>query len=362
MAQAIATAMDSRGRRKMMRLKGEGNSLNYTFRMHDPRIGRFFATDPLTKEYPELTPYQFSSNSPIDMVELEGMEGWAINNKGEVYYQPSVVFIVFDSEAAARKAASMGFKMPSQLASAEKSWQEMLARTPKVAKPQAEIRSDNLEDQVNKFRGVNPGLAISRGVIDGVQEAPGVILPEIAFDKAAKFYKGYKAFKQSKIAANAITGGLEVLSEGKKGKGLLFLAEKINPSGSTANCVLVSIEFQKKLLKRVYSIAGMTGGKGLDISKMYEYLHANFNSVTEFNSFSGGYKNLVSTLTEKLSSNSSIIIGKLKNASGGITDHAFNAIKNSDDSWKFIDAQNGVEYTKAGMEKTFSSYKIIEVN
>jgi RHS repeat-associated protein len=350
------------GQEKDDELKGEGNSLNYTFRMHDPRIGRFFATDPLTKEYPELTPYQFSSNSPIDMVELEGMEGWAINNKGEVYYQPSVVFIVFDSEAAARKAASMGFKMPSQLASAEKSWQEMLARTPKVAKPQAEIRSDNLEDQVNKFRGVNPGLAISRGVIDGVQEAPGVILPEIAFDKAAKFYKGYKAFKQSKIAANAITGGLEVLSEGKKGKGLLFLAEKINPSGSTANCVLVSIEFQKKLLKRVYSIAGMTGGKGLDISKMYEYLHANFNSVTEFNSFSGGYKNLVSTLTEKLSSNSSIIIGKLKNASGGITDHAFNAIKNSDDSWKFIDAQNGVEYTKAGMEKTFSSYKIIEVN
>jgi RHS repeat-associated protein len=340
---------------------GEGNSLNYTFRMHDPRIGRFFAVDPLAKEYPELTPYQFSSNSPIDMVELEGMEGWAINNKGEVYYQPSVVFIVFDNEATARKAASMGFKMPSQLASAEKSWQEMLARAPKVAKPQAEIRSDNLEDQVNKYRDVNPGLAVSRGVIDGVQEAPGVILPEIAFAKAAKFYKGYKAFKQSKIAANAITGGLEVVSEGNKGKGLLILAEKINPTGSTANCVLVSIEFQKKLLKRVYSIAGMTGGKGVDISKMYEYLHANFNSVTEFNSFSGGYKNLVSTLTEKLSSNSSIIIGKLKNGSGGITDHAFNAIKNSDDSWKFIDAQNGIEYTKAGMEKTFSSYKIIEV-
>ncbi|PCH74746.1 MAG: hypothetical protein COB98_09900 [Flavobacteriaceae bacterium] len=56
-------------------VKGEGNSLNYTFRMHDPRVGRFFAVDPITSEYPELTPYQFSSNSPIYMLELEGLEG-----------------------------------------------------------------------------------------------------------------------------------------------------------------------------------------------------------------------------------------------------------------------------------------------
>jgi RHS repeat-associated protein len=33
-------------------IKGEGNSVNYKYRMHDPRIGRFFAVDPLTAEYP----------------------------------------------------------------------------------------------------------------------------------------------------------------------------------------------------------------------------------------------------------------------------------------------------------------------
>jgi RHS repeat-associated protein len=55
-------------------LKGEGNSLNYTFRMHDPRIGRFFAVDPLTKKYPWYTPYSFSGNKPIQFVELEGLE------------------------------------------------------------------------------------------------------------------------------------------------------------------------------------------------------------------------------------------------------------------------------------------------
>lgn len=30
--------------------------------------------DPLTKQYPELTPYQFASNSPIANIDLDGLE------------------------------------------------------------------------------------------------------------------------------------------------------------------------------------------------------------------------------------------------------------------------------------------------
>ena len=55
-------------------LKGEGNSINYTFRMHDPRTGRFFATDPLEHSFTWNSPYAFSENSPIWGVELEGLE------------------------------------------------------------------------------------------------------------------------------------------------------------------------------------------------------------------------------------------------------------------------------------------------
>jgi RHS repeat-associated protein len=62
------------GQEKDDEIKGEGNSLNYTFRMHDPRVGRFFAVDPLSPEYPWLSPYQFSANRPIDMIEREGLE------------------------------------------------------------------------------------------------------------------------------------------------------------------------------------------------------------------------------------------------------------------------------------------------
>jgi RHS repeat-associated protein len=60
-------------------VKGEGNSYNYTFRMHDPRLGRFFATDPLFKQYSYNSPYAFSENRLIDAIELEGLELKIIN-------------------------------------------------------------------------------------------------------------------------------------------------------------------------------------------------------------------------------------------------------------------------------------------
>nr|WP_291131278.1 RHS repeat-associated core domain-containing protein [Flavobacterium sp. UBA7682] len=69
------------GQEKDDEIKGEGNSLNYTFRMHDPRVGRFFAVDPLDKQYPFYSPYQFSGNRLIDMVELEGLEPAEAGNR-----------------------------------------------------------------------------------------------------------------------------------------------------------------------------------------------------------------------------------------------------------------------------------------
>jgi len=62
------------GREMDDEVKGEGNSINYTFRMHDPRIGRFFAIDPLAPDYPFNSPYAFSENRVIGGVELEGLE------------------------------------------------------------------------------------------------------------------------------------------------------------------------------------------------------------------------------------------------------------------------------------------------
>ena len=61
-------------------VKGEGNSVNYKYRMHDPRVGRFFAVDPLGAEYPFYSPYAFSGNRVVDAIELEGLEPVVLND------------------------------------------------------------------------------------------------------------------------------------------------------------------------------------------------------------------------------------------------------------------------------------------
>ncbi|WP_298320821.1 DUF6443 domain-containing protein [uncultured Aquimarina sp.] len=61
-------------------IKGEGNSANFKFRMHDPRIGRFFAVDPLAPKYPHYSPYSFGGNKVIHAAELEGLEEITIHS------------------------------------------------------------------------------------------------------------------------------------------------------------------------------------------------------------------------------------------------------------------------------------------
>jgi RHS repeat-associated protein len=57
-----------------------GGSSAFKYRMNDPRLGRFFAVDPLAPEYPWNSPYAFSENRVIDGVELEGLEYEPIND------------------------------------------------------------------------------------------------------------------------------------------------------------------------------------------------------------------------------------------------------------------------------------------
>ena len=54
---------------------------DYGMRIYDARIARFLSVDPITKQYPWLTPYQFASNRPIDGIDLDGRE-WSVSRKG----------------------------------------------------------------------------------------------------------------------------------------------------------------------------------------------------------------------------------------------------------------------------------------
>jgi RHS repeat-associated protein len=62
------------GKLKDDEVYGEGNFQDYGFRMYDTRVCRFISVDPLTNKYPELTPFQFASNSPIRFIDMDGLE------------------------------------------------------------------------------------------------------------------------------------------------------------------------------------------------------------------------------------------------------------------------------------------------
>ena len=76
-------------------IKGSGNSVNYKYRMHDPRVGRFFAVDPLFKKYPHNGTYNFSENRVMDGVELEGLEVFLLNgtdmNTSKYMFNPDAI-------------------------------------------------------------------------------------------------------------------------------------------------------------------------------------------------------------------------------------------------------------------------------
>jgi RHS repeat-associated protein len=74
MFQADGYRFGFNGQEKDNEIKGEGNSLEFKFRIYDPRLGRFLSIDPLTSKYPFWTPFAFAGNRPIDGVDLEGKE------------------------------------------------------------------------------------------------------------------------------------------------------------------------------------------------------------------------------------------------------------------------------------------------
>lgn len=60
---------------------GNQTVYDYGFRIYNPSIAKFLSVDPLSPSYPELTPYQFASNRPIDGIDLDGLEYKSVHDK-----------------------------------------------------------------------------------------------------------------------------------------------------------------------------------------------------------------------------------------------------------------------------------------
>ncbi len=90
-------------------VKGDGNQQDYGARMYDPRLKKFLSVDPLTKNYPWYTPYQFAGNKVINSIDLDGLEDvLSIETKYadglrvvEVYYKDEAFYECQRQRAAA---------------------------------------------------------------------------------------------------------------------------------------------------------------------------------------------------------------------------------------------------------------------
>ena len=71
---------------------------DYGFRIYNPGIGKFLSVDPLMSGYPMLTPYQFSSNRPIDGIDLDGLEYYTIHMHEIGKSKGKSIFIVFKED------------------------------------------------------------------------------------------------------------------------------------------------------------------------------------------------------------------------------------------------------------------------
>ena len=119
------------GKEKDNETKGDGNSYDYGARIQDPRLGRFLSVDPVSKSYPQLSPYQFASNKPINGIDLDGLE-WVLKiydpqatsefvkagNEKDIYKQRGVAYQAIHSKFSSEDFWNRASKNPGIMAEA----------------------------------------------------------------------------------------------------------------------------------------------------------------------------------------------------------------------------------------------------
>ncbi len=190
-------------------VKGEGNSVNYKYRMHDPRTGRFFAVDPLAAEYAYNSPYAFSENQVIAFVELEGLE----KSQATQPYIPDNVDDDLARDIAKDQVGSrwagmppnINFNDPAQVKVFEKSWEV---------------------SEVNR--------TFDAATIEMVGFGVGSLSPLPVVNSISGFMKTYKATANASKLNHVFRGTSQGFPGNKVLQDLKVTPTSINPSKATA--------------------------------------------------------------------------------------------------------------------------------
>ena len=208
-------------------IKGAGNSIDYGMRIYDPRLAKFLSVDPLTKGFPELTPYQYASNSPIVNIDMDGEEGmWYVYAKCGLYGQTTAK-IVNGTEDGAKASVTKTWNFLSSDMWKAKTW-----------KSAANAFGTVCDITVGNFEGRNDQLAydviqpiahnFKKDVINGDAYSRSKYISEVGTDILTA-YAGSKGL-------SALKGSAMVMARGSLAAS--FYAE----SGFTAESALAHME------------------------------------------------------------------------------------------------------------------------
>ncbi len=182
------------GMEKDDELKGIGNSYDFGARMLDPRVGRWFSTDP--KQKASQTYYSFGANNPIIFVDPDGKDDYYFDLKtGSATIirngAPNRYFIAEYQTNNIDKSSSTyeSFKgnMQYSISSSEIKniftsnthlYRQALAITSRDSEDYAKIY--NAYDNVDEVAVVTTMLAIPLAVIVAAEVGVGVIIEEVA--------------------------------------------------------------------------------------------------------------------------------------------------------------------------------------
>jgi RHS repeat-associated protein len=90
------------GKAKDNEWAGIGNSLNFGARLYDSRVSRWLSIDPLSKKYPNMSPYASFDNSPIALQDPDGKDA-TYSIKGNVITVNSIIRIIDASEVETKQ-------------------------------------------------------------------------------------------------------------------------------------------------------------------------------------------------------------------------------------------------------------------
>ena len=192
------------GQLEVDEISGDGNHINYKFRGYDTRLGRMWGVDPITAQYPELTPYQHSSLNPIWKIELEGLEGVPSTEKedGSGYTTGQAHASEVDGSAL-NKQFQVGQQQQGSQAASDRQYRQQFGNGPRAeGSPQyGSVRPYNITEQMP--RSV---VDLAKAGQEGLMGAASEVAVLRVGANVAKFAQGVKALKAVNRPSSAYDG------------------------------------------------------------------------------------------------------------------------------------------------------------